>query len=290
MFNPRRELGRTGFKATALGIGDVADRALPISQCVATVQRALDAGLNVIDTAPGYESGYSEQIVGKALQGRRDGVFVINKIDHLDQPVGRQVDASLQNMDLDMVDLFVFHGVTEKNHWKKIMSPGGGMDQLGECVAAGKVRYRGVSAHHPDVVRAAILSGVCDVVMFGVGPFCDSRYVEKLLPLAREHRVGTVCFKTFGSGKLLGDTTGYGQPLEGRSGLPRLTVAECVHYTLTCDPDVALLGLSMPGEQDAAFASAANFRPLTQQQMVEVRQHAAEAVKGKGPCWWNPNP
>jgi diketogulonate reductase-like aldo/keto reductase len=68
-FQPRRELGRTGFNATALGIGDLADRNIPLDICVDTIQRALDAGLNVIDTAPGYEDGYSEQIVGEALEG-----------------------------------------------------------------------------------------------------------------------------------------------------------------------------------------------------------------------------
>src|ERR1700750_1632230 len=95
-FLPRRALGRTGFVATTLGIGDVADRRLPIEQCVATVRRAIDAGLNLIDTAPGYEDGYSEQIVAQAVKGMRDRMFVIDKIDLLDEPVGPQVDASLE--------------------------------------------------------------------------------------------------------------------------------------------------------------------------------------------------
>src|SRR5256885_8597934 len=105
--------------------------------------------------------------------------------------------------------------------------------------------------------------------MFPVGPYVDQRYVEEILPLARQYHVGTVCFKTFGAGKLLGDTSGYNQPLQewppgmrrggeqtpGQSLLPHLSVAHCVHYTLTCDPDVALLGLNDPTEQDAAFAA-----------------------------------
>jgi aryl-alcohol dehydrogenase-like predicted oxidoreductase len=66
-FEPQRTLGRTGFAATALGIGDLADRSLPLDTCVSTVRRAIDAGLNLIDTAPGYEDGYSEQIVGQAI-------------------------------------------------------------------------------------------------------------------------------------------------------------------------------------------------------------------------------
>ncbi len=71
LFHPRRTLGRTGFMATLIGIGDLADRQLPLAQLVATIRRALDAGLNLIDTAPGYEAGYSEQIVGQALKGYR---------------------------------------------------------------------------------------------------------------------------------------------------------------------------------------------------------------------------
>src|SRR3954465_14880747 len=86
-FAPRRQLGRTGFTATALGIGDLADRRLPIEQCVATARRAIDAGLNIIDTAPGYEDGYSEQIVGQAVKGWRDEMFVIEKIDSPEAPV-----------------------------------------------------------------------------------------------------------------------------------------------------------------------------------------------------------
>jgi len=127
---PKRPLGSTGFHATVLGIGDLADRAVPFEQCVATVRRAMDYGLNLIDTAPGYENGYSEAIVGAALRGRREGMFVIDKIDELDQPVGPQVDASLKALGLDGVDLFVFHDVSEPGRWNELARPGGGMEQL----------------------------------------------------------------------------------------------------------------------------------------------------------------
>ena len=55
-------------------------------------------------------------------------------------------------------------------------------------------------------------------------------------------------------------------------------------------PDVALLGMSDPNEQDAAFAAARSFRPLTADQMEDVRRRAIEARQHKGPCWWNPDP
>jgi hypothetical protein len=70
--------------------------------------------------------------------------------------------------------------------------------------------------------------------------------------------------------------------------LPHLTVKECLHYTLTCGPDVALLGLSFPNEQDEAFAAARSFRRLTPRKMADIRNRAHEAIKDKGRVWWNP--
>jgi aryl-alcohol dehydrogenase-like predicted oxidoreductase len=302
---PRRPLGRTGFVATALGIGDLADRALPLDRCVATARRAIDAGLNVIDTAPGYEDGYSEQVVGLAVAGVRERMFVISKVDELEAPVRPQVEASLARLAMRHTDAFVFHALSSMAVLERLAAPGGGFDQLGECIAAGLTRFRGISSHDPEVLRAAIEADLCDVVMFPVGPFVDPRYVSDVLPLARARDVGTVCFKTFGAGKLLGDTMGYSQPLSRRprgklsSGgveggvatLPRLAVEECVHYTLTLDPDVALLGLSFENEQDEAFAAARSFAgPLSPERMAEIRDRAVEARAAKGPCWWNPDP
>jgi aryl-alcohol dehydrogenase-like predicted oxidoreductase len=301
-FVPRRPLGRTGFVATSLGIGDVADRNLPIDACVATVRRAIAAGLNLIDTAPGYEDGYSEEIVGRAVADCRESMFVIDKIDHLDQPVAPQIEASLSRLGLPSVDAFVFHNLSSMQTFEHLME--NGFDELAAAIGKGQSRFRGVSSHNPDVLVTAMKAGVCDIVMFPLGPFVDARYVTEVLPLARQLEIGTVCFKTFGAGKLVADTTGYNQPLQRRprgkssSGgssnavgtLPRLSVRDCVHYTMTLDPDVALLGLSFPNEQDDAFEAAAAFAPLPDSEMQRIAREAVAAREGKGPCWWNPSP
>jgi aryl-alcohol dehydrogenase-like predicted oxidoreductase len=303
-FRPRRPLGRTGFIATAVGQGDLADRDVPRERCVAVLRRALDAGVNVVDTAPMYEDGYSEELVGEALRGRRDGVFLVDKVDVLDAPVGPQLDASLERLGLPSLDLAAFHAVSTLSAWTALAAPGGGLDQLGEEVARGRTRFRGLSSHHPDVLAAALEDGRCDVLMFPVGLFVARRYVTEILPRARAANVGTICFKTFGAGKLLGDTAGYGRPLAERprgklsSGgedasaptLPRLDVATCVRYTLTVDPDVALLGLSFENEQDAAWAAAEAFVPMSKEEQTAARFAAWEAVKDKGEVWWNPPP
>lgn len=304
LFAPRRELGCTGFIASVLGIGDLADRSLPLETCVATLRRAIDAGLNVVDTAPGYEDGYSEQIVGEAVRGVRNNLFIVSKIDDLLAPVAPQIEDSLRRLRLDYTDAFVFHGLSDMAIFEQLAAPGGGFDQLAKCIKAGKTRFGGISSHDPDVLKAAIEAGLCDIAMFPVGPFVNERYITETLPMARERGVGSICFKTFGAGKLLGDTAGYNQPLQLRprgklsSGgvddavavLPRLTVSECLHYTLTLDPDVALLGLSFPNEQDQAFAATQSFHPLTAERMIDICTRAVEARQDKGPCWWNPDP
>lgn len=313
----RRPLGSTGFMASRLGIGDLADRSLTLKECVRLARRAMDEGLNLIDTAPGYEDGFSEEIVGTAVreQGERDSLFVISKIDFPDRPVAGQVNESLERMGLAYADLFVLHGCSSAEAWSQAAAPGGSMHRLGEVIRAGKCRFRGISSHNPEVLLQALRSGLCDVVMFAVGPFCDPRYTSEVLPEARKRGVGTVCFKTFGAGKLLWDTSGYGVPagpakappasvadkgkLDTGAGegsnhgqprhLPHLSVEECLHYTLTYDPDVALLGLSSAAEQDAAFAAWRSFKaPLTPQALCAVEKRAASAVADKGPCWWDP--
>jgi aryl-alcohol dehydrogenase-like predicted oxidoreductase len=183
-------------------------------------------------------------------------VFVIDKIDHLDRPVAAQADESIARLGFQP-DVFVFHGVSRVEEYSRLDFGG----------LAGKSRFRGVSTHHPDVLALAIES--CDLVMFAIGPHVDGRYLE-LLQRAKERGVATVCFKTFGAGKLLGDTEGYGRPIES-SGLPRLSVEECLHYTLTLDPDVALLGLSTAEEQDVAFAAADSFGSLPPATMQSIR-------------------
>lgn len=299
----KRELGKTGIQVSVIGAGDLADRTLPIGECVATLQRAISLGVNVIDTAPGYEDGYSEQIVGAAIKGRRDELFVITKIDDFDRPVYTQLAESLTRLDAAFVDGYVFHGLSDIEMYHHLNRPGGEFDELADLKARGLVRFGGISSHHPDVLRQAIIDGRCDIAMFPIGAFVDRRYIDETLPLCRAHGVGSICFKTFGAGKLVTDTEGYGRPVVQRprgklstGGIDSplsdilLTVDECVHYTLTVNPDVALLGMSFVNEQKHAFAALESFVPLDEAQMRQIEARAVLARAGKGPCWWNPDP
>ncbi len=171
LVTPRRPLGRTNFRVTPLGIGDLADRRIPLDTLVATARRALDAGLNLIDTAPGYEDGYSEQLVGRAIEPYpRDNLFLISKIDELEADVAPQIEASLKRLNQSHTDLFVFHGLSDLAILDRLTDPSAGFSELDACIKSGKTRFKGISSHNPDVLRRAIEQGLCDVVMFPLGP------------------------------------------------------------------------------------------------------------------------
>lgn len=289
LVSPRRQLGRTGFLATPIGAGDLADPSLGLDTCASTLRRAVDAGINVVDTAPVYEDGLSERIVGRALTGIRAGVFVIDKIDHFDRPVREQIAGSITRLGF-APDAFVFHSVSTLDAWETLAASGGPFDHMERERRQGACRFVGLSTHHPDVARRAIDSGRCDVVLLPVGPYVDRRYLE-LLPRAARAGVGTVGFKAFGAGRLVTITEGYGRPLPPDAPpltAPRLSIEACLHATLTLDPDVQLLGLSTPAEQDEALAALARFSPLAPNELEAIRRDAAAAMEGTGKAWWNP--
>ena len=124
--------------------------------------------------------------MGQAIKPyARQSLFVISKIDELAAPVAPQLAASLHRLQLDWLDGYVFHGLSSMQKFEQLMQPGGGFDQLHACIQGGKVRFGGISSHHPDVLRAAIEAGVCAIALFPVGAFVDVRYVNEILPLAR---------------------------------------------------------------------------------------------------------
>src|SRR5690348_1818871 len=124
------------------------------------IHRALDAGINFVDTADVYSRGESEEIVGKALQGRRDGVVLATKVhgvmgDDVNQQgnsrrwIMQECEASLRRLQTDWIDLYQIH------RW----DPGTDHDEtlgaLTDLVQAGKVRYIGSSTYPPSQIVEA---------------------------------------------------------------------------------------------------------------------------------------
>ncbi len=196
-----RRLGRTGFR-----VSDIVAGAGPISGEKGTeiVRQLLDRGVNYIDTAPDYSATGSEEAVGRAIRGRRDGLFLATKfctpIGHLPagSPVRRYtevVEGSLRRLGTDYVDLVHVHSCDSV---ERILDPNlhEAFDRLRE---AGKARFLGFSSHTPrleEVAEAAIASGRFDVMMLAYHHGAWRGQPELIRRAREEQDMGVVAMKT----------------------------------------------------------------------------------------------
>ncbi|SEL82016.1 aldo/keto reductase [Streptacidiphilus jiangxiensis] len=150
---PYRPFGRTGVQVSALALGamNLGSPGNPSHEDgVGIVHRALDAGINIVDTADVYSQGESEVIVGKALVGRRDDVFVatkfhgrmgddVNRFGNSRRWIARAVEASLTRLRTDHIDLYQVHRPEEDTDFDETLGA------LSDLAHQGKIRYIGTS-------------------------------------------------------------------------------------------------------------------------------------------------
>jgi aryl-alcohol dehydrogenase-like predicted oxidoreductase len=228
----RRKLGTQGLEVSALGLGCMGMSEFygttDEGEAVATIHRALELGVDFLDTADMYGRGANEQLVGKAIGDRRDQVVLATKFGNFRHDDGsREVrgdaeyvrqacDASLQRLGLDHVDLYYQHRVDFRVPIEETVGA------MAELVEAGKVRYLGLSEASPETLRRA----------HAVHPISALQSEYSLwtrdpedgpLPTCRELGVGFVAYSPLGRGFLTGrirtpDDFGEG---DFRSRLPR---------------------------------------------------------------------
>ena len=166
---------------------------------IAILHRSLDLGINMWDTAPSYGNGASETIVGKALQGRRDKVFVATKVrTHAAMPelVEESCDESLRRLNTDYIDVLQIH-------WPSSDEPNElTIAGVARMVKAGKVRYAAVSNFNQDQVDLAWC--VYPVVSNQLPYALVWRYDESLIKYCGEHKIGVLAYSPLGEGVLTG--------------------------------------------------------------------------------------
>jgi aryl-alcohol dehydrogenase-like predicted oxidoreductase len=205
-----RQLGKSGLTVSAIGFGAMSLAgvygATDDRESVATVQRALDLGVTLIDTADIYGSGHSEEIVGQAIQGRRDEVVLATKFgagrrerggNGRPEYVRESIEGSLRRLKVDTVDLYYLHRV---DFGTPIEETVGAMAQL---VQEGKVRYLGLSEAAPATIRRG--HAVHPIAALQTEYSLFSREPEaEILPLVRELGIGFVAYSPLGRGLLTG--------------------------------------------------------------------------------------
>lgn len=210
----RRQLGRSGLLVSAQGLGCMSmsefygPRDEP--EAIATIHRALDLGINFLDTADVYGMGHNEELVGRAIRDRRDGVILATKfgiirgsdgsflgVNGAPDYVRSACEASLRRLGVEVIDLYYQHRVDPTI---PIEDTVGAMAQL---VQEGKVRYVGLSEAAPQTIRRA--HAVHPIAALQTEYSLWSRDPEdEILPTCRELGIGFVAYSPLGRGFLTG--------------------------------------------------------------------------------------
>ncbi|GAC1689808.1 MAG: aldo/keto reductase [Gemmatimonadaceae bacterium] len=211
----QRELGRSGLKVSSLGLGCMGMSEFygkgDEDESIATIHRGIDLGVTFLDTADMYGPYTNEQLVGKALKGKRDSVVLATKFGIVRDPanptarsisgrpdyVRRSCDGSLKRLGVDHIDLYYQHRVDSDTPIEETVGA------MADLVSAGKVRYLGLSEAAPDTIRRAcrehpIAALQTEYSLWSRDP------EEEILPTCRALGVGFVAYSPLGRGFLTG--------------------------------------------------------------------------------------
>lgn len=263
---PTRKLGSTGMEVTQIGLGGEGilrthghDR-----QATALINRAIDCGIAYFESARAYDG--SESYYGKALGGRRKEIFLASKSHARDkQGALEQLQETLQAMNTDYLDLWQVHDVRSDRDMAAIFGPGGAMEAFVEAQNKGLVRFIGVTGHHdPAIIRACIELFPFDTVLVPVNPAepAHNSFIEQVLPLAQERRMGIVGMKVY--------LRGFAARIPGYAGMEpflRFALSQAVStLVIGCDTLQQL-------EENVAFAES--FQAMSEGEQQELIAHVA---------------
>ena len=227
-----RQLGRSDLKLSVIGLGcwlfgNTGWAVLDDDESVRIIQRALDLGINWLDTSEVYGFGHSEEVIGKALSGlRREDVIVATKVDPMDGHFGREqlsqaLDRSLDNLGTDYIDLYQLHW---PNNQKRYHSPPGKDDvPREETVAAllaeqkrGRIRHIGVCNF--DAAQMTEMLALTRFESLQPPYRLYWRHIEhEDLPFCREHDISLLAYSPMAQGILAGRFGLGNRPGEGDS-------------------------------------------------------------------------
>ena len=217
-----RRLGNTGLEVSAVGygawgIGKSMWIGAEDEESLRALDRAIDLGLNFIDTALGYGNGHSEQLVGRTVRKRSETVYVATKIPPKDMTwparagshagdafpgdyIRAATERSLRNLGLDAIDVQQFH--VWHDDW---LEQGDWLETVEALKQEGKIRFFGVSIndHEPDTAVDLVRSGHIDTVQVIYNVF-DQSPEDELFPAVVEHDVGVLARVPFDEGALTG--------------------------------------------------------------------------------------
>lgn len=263
---PARPLGKTGHTACLFSLGGQATLEEPgrRDDAIAIIHRAIDLGVNYLDTAPLY--GPSQDYLGDVMATRRREVFLASKThDRSRDGSLRLLEASLRRLKTDHLDLWQLHNLTHASDLDAIFAKDGAIRALEEARGDGRVRFLGLTGHYdPDVLVEGIRRHPFDTVLCALNPADRARksFIERLLPVATSRGIGVIGMKVPARGRIF------------RAGGIR-TMREAMGYVLTLPVSTVIVGCSTIAEVEENGAIAREWSPLPAEEMGRLERLVA---------------
>lgn len=292
---PTRNLGKTGYKVAIFSLGGQAalEKANNFDIAVPIIARALDLGVNYIDTSSIYggPERWSEQYVGRVMKTRRQDAFLATKTKERTREGSlRMIEKSLTLLNTDHVDLWQLHDIGLPEDVDAIFGKGGAIEALVEMQEQKVVRFLGVTGHYrPEALIDAVNRHPFDTILMSLNA-ADTHihsFTEQLLPLAVEKQMGIIGMKVPARGRLLSTWTPppleqqqhswEGSAIATRSGV--MNMREAMQFTLTHPVSTVIVGCDNMQQLEENVQIARDFTPLSQSQMAALNEMAAPVAK-----------
>lgn len=270
---PLRPFGKTGFNASIYTVGTAE---VPSSDAAVDALRALFiGGVNMVDTAPSYMGTQSESTVGRAIEGRREGLWISTKtLERTADGAYREVKESLGRLKCGVIDLLQVHAVNDKATLDAVLRKGGAVEGLERAKKEGLIKHIGITGHtRPEVILAAMKAYPFESILVPVSALDRhiNDFMDQTVLYANEHGVAVVAMKAL-------------------KGIERATPGsfkadDYIRYALSKPISTLNLGLRVPEEAAKNLATMLAFKPMSDEESRSL-EAASKQHANVNTLWW----
>ncbi|MGB9195661.1 MAG: aldo/keto reductase [Terriglobales bacterium] len=288
---PTRNLGRTGYRVGIFSLGGQASIEQPNNEAVAVpiVERALDLGVNYIDTAAAYggDERWSQRYIGQVMKRRRDQAYLASKThDRTRDGSLKLLEQSLKLLNTDHLDAWQLHHIDSQDDVDRIFGKGGAIEAFQQAKEQKMVRFLGVTGHRdPDLLIQCLERFPFDQILMALNA-ADKHHLsfqEKLLPLAVEKQIGIIGMKIPARGRILASwkpDPSHASGFEGNAPGPgTLAMKEAIYYVLSQPVSTVIIGCDTIAQLEENVQFARDFTPLSERQLAALSEKAQPVAR-----------